>query len=528
MTTEVQEDAITLAMKRAYSTGDTRTFMELVLRVQDKQGSLVPFVLKPAQAAYWTKRSGSDIILKAAQMGFTTEIQGEFFADAMLFPGLEILYVAQRDATAIKLFDITKRFYRSMPNDIAPVLSTDTLHRMTFDFDNGQQSTIEIGSAESGSFGRGRPVHRALFTEVAFYNEDAIRQMNGIIARMPVNNSRYVEESTAYGQSGTFYEHWIGAVAGTNALKPHFFPWFDDPDYFIKQDNLDVWSGELVDLSESEEYLIQQKGLSHDQIRWRRWMRARLGRDFAQEFPETPDEAFLPVGDAVFNYEHLSRVQLDVRDPSQASPDGTMRYWKSPEIGVSYGVLVDQASGEQRDVETNRPIDFQIANVFDERTLEQIACFRGKITQRAFARQIIDLAVAYNDALVCPERNTSQYGFIEMILDLGYSHIYVHTDMKYGYPMNVGTKPVLVDNFADHLAAEGAIIIRSDNLLHEARNYRWLKHRGARGMGAAPGGHDDELVTAFFACDPNVRSQAIVTNLRNAASAVTYSTRGRY
>jgi hypothetical protein len=94
------------------SRGDTLPAVQMLLKVVNKQGHLVPLILKPAQQKYWDDRSPADIVLKAAQMGFTTIVQAEFFLDAMVIPGIEVLILAQRDATAMKLFEISNTRYR--------------------------------------------------------------------------------------------------------------------------------------------------------------------------------------------------------------------------------------------------------------------------------------------------------------------------------------------------------------------------------------------------------------------------------
>lgn len=87
--------------------------------------------------------------------------------------------------------------------------------------------------------------------------------------------------------------------------------------------------------------------------------------------------------------------------------------------------------------------------------------------------------------------------------------MYIHDDKKPGWPNNVGTKPAAVTNF-DEIMKASACELRSENLVEEARNYRWLKKRGTGSMGASGNGHDDELITAIMAMVPTVREQAMV------------------
>lgn len=484
-------------------TGDTIKIVETLVRIQDKSGNLIPLKMKPAQAKYWGDRSGADIILKGSQMGFTTLIQAEFFIDAMINPGTEVLIVAQRDDSAKRLFEITSRMYHAIPDSLRMPATSDTTHMLKLDFGEGRTSTIEVGTAGSKSFGRGRPVHRALFTEVAFYEGNEQNTMAGIIARV-VKDGRYVEESTANGQSGKFYEDYLNAQSGESTLKPHFFPWWMDPEYSIR---VDVPLGPL---SAEEMYLRDNHNLNLSQIAWRRMMRGRFESDefFQQEFPESPEQAFMSVGDTVFTNSQIDNVRLMTKDPIRVGLNDTLYYWKGKEPGLSYIISVDQASGERPDKDRNNPTDYQVATVWDAVTLEQCATLRGRIEQRTFADYLKRLYVYYNEPVLVVERNHAQYGFIDMLRERGILRIYVHRDGKAGFPTNTATKPLLISNFKEILDVEGGCYIRSKNLLSEIQTYRWQKRSVRSSAGAAPGAHDDELMTAMFACMPEVRTQA--------------------
>lgn len=488
-----------------------RAMMETIGKVQDKNGNLIPFRMLPTQAHYFKNRTSKDIILKARQMGMTTGIQMEFAVEAMLTPGMEVIYVAQRDDSAKRLFEITTRIYHALPPELRLPNISDSTHKLTFDFGGGKTSTIEIGTAGSKSFGRGRPVHRALFTEVAFYEGQELNTMAGIIAAMPGPEAeipgRYVMESTANGQGGTFAETFWAAWNDKTDITAFFYPWWWDPGYKIR-------GGRLTHLEEEEKYLVEQHGLTHDQIRWRRWQLGNfLGRVrgydfFQQEFPEAPEKAFMSVGDAVFDSEAIDRASK-VTDPIKVALNGAVRYWETRTPGRKYIVSVDQASGGQVDA-ANKPTDYQVATVWEATSLAQCAVIRGRIGQTQFAEMIGKLSQYYNDALVVVERNQAQFGFIDLLYNAGVTNMYIHLDRKPGWPNSAGSKPIAITNFEEICNAHG-MVIRNSNLVAEARNYRWLRKRGTGSTGAGPGGNDDELMTAMMAALPTVRDQAMIS-----------------
>lgn len=506
----------------AAAEGELRPLMQLVLKIQDKDGNMVPFILKPAQEFVWNNRSPADINVKAAQMGISTmEIAG-MFTEAMVIPGLECIIVAQREESVLELFQIVDTFISAMPEAMRPALIKETEHIIIFDHSKvqpGLTSRITTGTINSNSVGRGRPRHRALFTEVAFYPPEAQKIMAGIIARMPYGKSRVILESTADGQSGYFFELWTAATDGEKdeltrtAYKPHFIPWFMAPEYRIPHNPADTWGRAITEYADDERYLKITHGLNDDQIRWRRYQEALIGKDMRkQEFPETSDEAFLPVGSAVFETHIIDRHTHGIKDAGVILAG--YEVWCQPEYGGQYIVALDQASGEQRDP-NNRPLDFNCITVWNAVTLEQCARYRKRgVNPRELAKLAVEISMLYNEALIVPESNLAKFGFMDWLIEFGANAIYLHTNpntssLSMGYPMNVATKPALKDNFKGVLAVEGGCYIHSANLIKEIRNFRFLKGSGMRAMGAAVGGNDDELITAFLAFDPKVREQAI-------------------
>lgn len=533
-----QFDALQDAVATAVS-GDILPLMEMILKVQSKEGVMVPFVLNRAQKLIWDNRSPADINVKAAQMGISTMEIASMFTECMVQSGLECIIVAQREESVTELFQMINTFIAAMPEYMRPALDKETEHTIIFDHSveqPGLTSRITTGTINSRSVGRGRPRHRALFTEVAFYPTDAQVTMAGIIARMPRGISRVVLESTADGQAGYFYELWQMATAGEKdqksftAYKPHFIPWFLAAEYRYPMTPGDKWGGPITSYSDGETFLKMRFKLDDDQIRWRRWQEALIGEDMRkQEFPESPDEAFLPLGAAVFETHVVDRHAYTIEDAGvrAGAQDYIPNYdvWKEADFGQPYIVSLDQASGEQRDP-NNRPLDFSAITVWNAINLEQMATFRDRsLLSKDFAALAVDIAKKYNDALIVPEANLAKFGFTDWLIELGAGPIYMHRyidskTLRVGYPVNVATKPALKDNFRMVLQQEGGCYIRSANLIKEMRNYRYLKGSGMRSMGAPVGGNDDELMTAFFAFDQEVRSQAMSIVRRSGSSSI--------
>ena len=83
----------------------TRPDYRAQLKILDNQTlELIPFVWNKAQADYAENRTGRDLLLKARQLGFSTFIQAENFAEAIERTTLSAT-LAHDDATTQKVYD---------------------------------------------------------------------------------------------------------------------------------------------------------------------------------------------------------------------------------------------------------------------------------------------------------------------------------------------------------------------------------------------------------------------------------------
>ena len=147
-------------------------------------------------------------------------------------------------------------------------------------------------------------LHQRLLTyqRVAFWTHDE-KILAGLfqgISQAP--GTEVILESTANGAQGEFYRLWKGAVAGENEYLPIFLPWFITPEYRRT-------APEGMELMIEEEDLVENYGLDHDQLYWRRLKIAEGGKlKFQQEYPATADEAFIVSGANVFDIERLNSL----------------------------------------------------------------------------------------------------------------------------------------------------------------------------------------------------------------------------
>ena len=432
------------------------------------------------------------IILKARQMGFSTvTLAIIFFLTATAFY-VESMIVAHKSDSTDKLFSTAKLFYDSLPEQIRPMLKASNAKELAFDRpSNGPEGVRGLGSkircATAGGSGVGRSytIKCLHLSEYAFWPGNKAETFTGLVQAVPDKpGTVIIIESTANGYDD-FKKKWDAAVQaqrdGTDGYLPIFFAWFEMPDYRRKPRPGFV-------RTEEEQALVDTYGLDDEQLAWRRWCIAeQCGGDvdlFHQEYPCSPDEAFISTGRCAFDKTALTLRRKKVQDEVweygafriQYSITGKIKSWewvperngpirirKKVEPGVPY-VLGGDTAGTGS--------DFFAAHVLDNRTGEQVAVVHHQFGERMFAEQVYCLGMYYNQALIGLEINYST--FPEMCLEeLGYKRLYVRERYDnflgkmvdaFGFETTTKTRPVIIDGLKDVVKQSIETIMDYDTL----------------------------------------------------------------
>lgn len=280
------------------------------------------------------------IILKARKLGFSTWVQAKAMQRVTQMEAQYALTVAQDRKTAGVLFDMAKLMYERLPSD--PMLADliygeDTLKGAPFSVRpqkirggssrNGNQwmvlghkmreadaSVYETMSAGSGTGARGYTPSMIHCSELAHWDDPDFKL--GLMQSLPtLPETIAVFESTANGFNH-FHKTWQNAVQGSEDQElggyyaPLFFGWQDNPAYvreFPHSNARERFERTVGDPSgggdEEEVELIEAFGLSLEQLFWRRTKIGELDDDiddFHQEYPATPEQAFIGSGTPVF------------------------------------------------------------------------------------------------------------------------------------------------------------------------------------------------------------------------------------
>ncbi len=462
---------------------DDRRFAAESLVVANESGDLVPLIWRTAQERLDTaiktqQRKGKPvriIILKSRRAGFSTGVAAKLFKHTAFYPGQATLIVSHIKKASANLFGMYDRFVSSYK----PFGATEDFGGIGLDeitsrekgaergslvFANRSSITIETAKNLEGSRSFGyRRIH---LSEFAFY-PDAKTLMTALMATVPRDpDTMVIIESTANGVGGEFYDQWMSA---TDPLKesdwlPLFFAWHEDASLVQPIDG----DRGLFERGLTKDELQEQRqyGLTLEQLNWRRWCIANQffgdERNFRQEFPGNPMEAFLTSGNPVFDPRLISRHtpmegvigELEHSEYNgqremlfRPRERGALRLFKRPEKGRSYVIGVDTASGlDKNEGKGKLDTDYSVAQVFDLDTGEQVATFRFRLIESVFAESVWSLGAWYNWAYIVPE---VQGGNGRAMLD---RLIAAQTEpvSRPGYPMEriysrrneaIGTKP---------------------------------------------------------------------------------------
>ena len=488
---------------------------------------MVPLVLnRPQERLYnaiqkqW--RAGKPvriIILKARQMGFSTLTEAIIFFLTVTAKYVESMIVAHKDEATANLFRMSKRFYDELPPALRPMQRASNAQELLFDRPakykgeaQGLGSRIRCATAGGSGVGRSYTLKCLHLSEFAFWPGDKRETFSGLVQAVPDRpGTVIIIESTANGYD-EFKKMWDDAVQaerdGTDGFTPIFFAWFEMEEY--RRAPLPGFKR-----TPEEQELAETFGLDDEQLAWRRWcISVNCGGDvnlFHQEYPSTPDEAFIATGRCAFDKAALVLRREKVRTDKwergafrvQKGIDGKIMDWKwkpdergplrirkHPEEGVPY-VLGGDTAGTGS--------DFFAAHVIDNRTGEQIAVLHHQFGERMFAEQVYCLGMYYNEALVGIEVNYSTYP--EMVLEeLGYPNLYVRQRLDnytgklmdaFGFETTTTTRPAIIDGLKD--VAQSALETITDyDTLGEMLTFVYDEKWKAQ---AEEGEHDDLVLS---------------------------------
>jgi hypothetical protein len=495
---------------------DFSRFAEEQIRIVTKDASkgFVPFKLNQAQQHITEqldkqlKETGRvrAIILKARQQGISTYCSGRVFWKSYFSPYSRSVVMAHDSATSDALFTMSKNLIKNMPKELAPneersnakeIIITSPYFR-----DKEAKASYRLYTAGSPEAGRGTTPTIAHLSEVAFWGHDE-KILAGLFQGISqAEGTEVILESTANGANGEFYRLWKGAVAGENEYIPIFLPWHMTDEYRRT-------APEGMELTNEEESLRDRFGLDNDQLYWRRLKIAESGEmKFRQEYPATPDEAFITSGSNVFDLEKLDKLlpsapqsfrSWDVNSKMfEDNKEGKLHIFDYPEWDTNYVIAADVSLGVGQDYSTA---------VVLNKEYKVIALYRdNRIDPSLFGELLFYLGRYYNNSLLCVESNSMGVATLQKLESMDYVNLYRQTKIanvskeegtRLGFRTTSATKPAIIGNLKNLIENE-ELNVPSNIIIQELKDYISTDTGKTE---AAPGTHDDTVMALAMACE---------------------------
>lgn len=533
-----------LTFNVTYEDGSVHTiavwrFIEMYLRITDKDGNFVPFRLKPAQIKLYKelclqKMAGKPMrvnILKARQLGFSTVIAAIIFCLTAFRPNQKSCIVADKEENARNLFDKYVTFYEALPDFFKNALpkAKNNARELRFNYGKGQFSLIRI-LVQGEDSGRSYSFQNIHASECAAW-KDLKKTLVSLLNTVSKSNidSLIALETTAKGFN-EYKSRWDKDFAKKTNYKALFFSWFEEAEYAIPYDGFPLF--------EWEKEMMKTYNLTLEQVAWYRSQFNDCDDDLGftrQENPSNPIEAFMTSGNSVFNMEllierkneildeygepkflkqgffvlekehSLDGMRIDIKSFKwQDTPRGEILIYKEPDATHPYVVVNDPAMGGE---------DYYATHVFDNYTGEQVAVYhKNKCDADEVAYQMYCLARYYCDAMITGETNTTAY-LLQLCQKCGYKFIYQDQDIeelgtrfynKLGYKTKTTNRQTMINMFA--LAfRDNPKIINDYETLCEMEAFQIVQSgtNSDKEKAVATGGKHDDLVMAacgFYLC----------------------------
>jgi hypothetical protein len=486
-------------------------WIQTFIKIADKQGNIVPFILTPEQKEFLTNLDNKDIVLKSRQLGLSVCVIAESIREVVTRENCTCALISHNQSSCNAVFDKLKQQFNSLPDWVKP--ETVQNNRQALTFKNG--SSIVCLTAGNKDLLRGSTITGVCHcSEIAFW-KDTERHMKAL-SQACSETSTLILESTANGFN-RFSELYYQAKNGENDFKPFFFNWINGRTLFKGQYDLAVdkykanHSGRMLTEAEydEEEKQLAELGATPEQIVWRRGKISTEGIDtFHVEYPSTDDECFISTGCNVFDTNKIAKLlKTKFKEPLKEErltsinndlrvwvKNGSLKIYSLPRAGMRYWIGVDVSEGVGLDSSTMFVID---------KNGDNVCTFKNnKIKPYEFADVCYWVGRLYGNAHLVVEKASGGHSVLER---LRYTHKYRNLakyktydeynkiQWKWGFDTNAKTKGIAV-NDAREWFDKGLIKINDKELLNEMKVFV-INENGQ--MGAIDGAHDD-LVSAMW------------------------------
>lgn len=507
--------------------------IEMVFIVVDKEQRTSPFFLNDVQKEFisilnkaindYNKGLITDIsllILKGRQQGFTTLVTAYQEAYSITHKNFQGFTLADKTDNAEAIFQNKAKFpYSQLPEILKPTEKFNNKRQLLFEKIN---SSWAVDTATS-NVGRSRTVNFFHGSECAFW-KDGIAPIQAALGEAFTKNCIKIYESTANGFND-YQKMWSSGVH-INC----FFEWWKTKEYSVKFESEDIRQSFLKDIENKNDWIYQRlKWLKEDiklqdtQLYWYfKKYQNYIDKDLIkQEYPCTPNEAFLMSGNCIFDVEliinRLSRIPRVLKQGyfvynEEKAKQGIMTdirwvndrngYIKIYELPNTPKVTKYCIGGDT----AGEGSDYFTGHVLDARTGKQVAVLRHEFDPDLYAKQMYCLGMYYSSRNNKGELQTALIGIecnfdsfpIRELERLGYMNMYVRTEedtytgkltKRFGFRTDRNSRPRVISNLVQ-IVRESTNLLNDKDTLEEMLTFV----RNEKGRPEAQEGAHDDLV----------------------------------
>lgn len=508
--------------------------IEVAFFIVDKKKKSVPFFLNEVQRDFISKyekwgTKKAYFILKGRQQGFTSLITAMQLSFAIVQKNFSGFTLADSGDNTRAIFnDKARTVYTRLPEELKPTEKFNSVNELFFDKLN---SSWRIATA-TDQVGRSRTLNFVHFSEVAFYECSLANLQKGIGEAMTEDCFR-VYETTANGFNEA-KDLW-----DSNTCYNLFYEWWRTSEYRSTEyeylETNDPWLLERIEV-------LKAKGLDKEQITWycKKYDSYLDKNTIKQEYPITPEEAFISSGDCVFNKEVLvnqiarsqalqpikkgyftyKKVANPIKDSEgetvdiewqlkditfEERVDGYITIHEEPRVKYdeSGEVIISKCPYVLGGDTAGTGIDYFTGKMIDNTNGRTVATLRKqKIDEDLYGEQMLCLARYYNDALIGIETNYSRHP-IRVIQKYGYTNLYLRervdevskkVERVYGFETTRKTKPIIIGELVE-LMRDPSIEVDVETLKEMTT---FVKKDNGK-MEAIEGAHDDLVMAKAIA-----------------------------
>lgn len=377
------------------------------------------------------------VMLASRQCGKTTMMTIYALWNACFNKDQRVLIVANKEGTAIEIFQRIRLAYEELPNWLKPGVKEYGKTSMTLA--NGSRVGI---STTTGTAARGQSVNCLILDELAFIEPHLVEPFwNSVYPIISSSKkSKIFIASTPNGTENLFFKLYSGASNSKNGWSAERIDWWEVPG------RDEAWKDQTIQTMGSEEVFRQE---------------------FGNEFLET--------GESVLDEEIMNRLEMTVRSPMHVLEDGQYSIYENPKpheriysVGVDVGEGVGQASSV-----------VQIFDITDLTQIRQAAIYRSNIINPYnFTAKLHELLQHWGSPLALIERNNCGAQVVDNLSNIfQYENIVTYNNVKKidhtrkGVIAHTNTKYKGVMNMRYWVNELQSVILHDSQTLHELKNF---------------------------------------------------------